>query len=64
MLLSESGSSADWNMAAASNPALVRSISALADRTAPSPVAESISSGRVIGTPANKKQFLVSIFIS
>jgi hypothetical protein len=59
MLLSDSGSSADWNIAAASNPALVRSISALADRTAPSPVAVSISSGRVIGTPANKIQFLV-----
>jgi hypothetical protein len=57
MLLSDSGSSADWNMAAASKPALVRSISALADLTAPSPVAVSISSGRVIGTPANKIQF-------
>jgi hypothetical protein len=64
MLLSDSGSSADWNMAAASKPALVRNISALADRTAPSPVADRISSDRVIGIPANKMHFLNIDFIS
>jgi hypothetical protein len=64
MLLSDSGSSADWNMAVASNPALVRNILALADRTAPSPVAVRISSGRAIGTPANKRHLLGIVFIS